>query len=46
MTIKQLHDASQNRMDDTMALDGREVTNVSSRLRRSLQDCFTGLLKG
>ena len=45
MTIKQLHDASQNRVDDTMALDGREVTNVSSRLRCSLQDCITGLLK-
>jgi hypothetical protein len=41
VTIKQLHDASQNRVDDTMTLDGREVTNVSLHLPCLLQGRIT-----
>ena len=30
LTIKQLHDANSTRQDDTLLLDGKEITNVSA----------------
>lgn len=29
VTVKQLHDASQNRVDDSLLVDGRELTNIT-----------------
>ena len=43
LTIKQLADASANRVDDTLVVDGREVSNVSGSVfgvHKKMQDAL------